>query len=610
MQKIKQKSWLFADQAQEHKLAFWLWNGIVLFLAGIGLGLLSLLLATGRYSLWVFVDYLTHPLVLALNLAPPVLLLALVYCLTGRGWVAFLTTAVPVMGLSIANYYKLLYRDDPLMFVDLSSAAMALKFAGDYHISLDWRLAFCLVCLLAGTLFLAFFVRGRLRGKRRLLGLIPVVLCGALLTPVYISADVYVEKTANYTHANQWSATQVYLCRGFVYPFLHSIQAAFPEEPEGYSEAAAEEILSAYTGQDIPEEKKVDVIAIQLEAFNDLTRLGIDGIDEAAYADFHQLEKESYTGNLLTNIFAGGTVDTERCFLTGDFTLDEFRKDTGSYAWYFQSQGYATEGAHPSYEWFYNRGNVNRYLGMQNYWYSENRYEALSGTELAMDDVLFPDLLYLYQHRDTSKPYFNLSVTYQGHGPYATDALEWGQTYWDGQYADEQTYYIVNNYLASVANTGKNLMALAQALQEEERPVVLVVFGDHNPWLGDGNSAWIDLGVDLDTSTETGFRNYYSTRYLIWANDAAKAVLDNDFVGEGPEISPCFLMNELFRQCGWTGSAYMQLMDDLMAQVNVINTNGFYEEKGVYTTQLSDEAQAMLQNAAIAQFYRKQNPQW
>ena len=64
------------------------------------------------------------------------------------------------------------------------------------------------------------------------------------------------------------------------------------------------------------------MIGIQLEAFNDLERLGITGISPEVYEKYHALEAESYTGNLITNIFAGGTVRTERAFLTGDVTLE------------------------------------------------------------------------------------------------------------------------------------------------------------------------------------------------------------------------------------------------------------------------------------------------
>ena len=68
--------------------------------------------------------------------------------------------------------------------------------------------------------------------------------------------------------------------------------------------------------------------------------------------------------------------------------------------------------------------------------------------------------------------------------------------------------------------------------------MVIVLFGDHNPWMGDANSVYSKLGIDLDLSTKEGFLNYYATRYLIWANDAAKEVLGCDFQGEGPRREP------------------------------------------------------------------------
>ena len=68
------------------------------------------------------------------------------------------------------------------------------------------------------------------------------------------------------------------------------------------------------------------------------------------------------SGNLLTNIFAGGTVDTEWGFLTGYSQHQDFTKATDSYVWYFDRQGYQTRGGHPGFGWFYDRENVNQYL--------------------------------------------------------------------------------------------------------------------------------------------------------------------------------------------------------------------------------------------------------
>lgn len=595
----------------DRKRLFWAWNFFFLVASGIGTALLSLLLAIGRYPWHIFFGYFRHPLIALLNILPVVLLILLLYCLVGRAWIAFLVGSVPVMLASVGNYFKIVCRDDPFMFADVPDITTALGISERYDLSMNWRLGFCLFCMVFGTLFLFFFVRGRVRPRWRL-ALGAVILLSIIpLVGVYTSDDVYDNKTQNYEYADQWAAPQVFLTRGFVYPFLYSIKEAFPEPPQGYSEEAALEILESYTPQDIPEDKKVNVIGIQLEAFNDLERLGITGIAPEVYEKYHALEAESYTGNLITNIFAGGTVRTERAFLTGDVTLEDFRRDTGSYVWYFKDQGYHAEGIHPYHDYYYNRKNVNSYLGFDQYWFFQNRYDEINDGHIAMDDVLFPDLLQFYQNRDKDTPYFNFTVTYQGHGPYATDALEGTDGWWDGTYSDESTYYILNNYLDSVQETAGQLWDFIQALREDEDPVVVVVFGDHNPWLGYSNSAYHDLGVNLDTSTEEGFYNYYGTRYLIWANDAAKETLNNDFTGEGPDVSPCFLMNVLFEQCGWgSGSAYMQLTGEVMEQIPVINTDGFYVENGQVTTALSDTAQELFSRLEIAQFYRKQHSEW
>ena len=590
---------------------FLLWNWGFLIAAAIGTGLLSLLLAVGRYPWDIFLGYFRHPLIAFLNILPVVLLILLLYCLVNRAWIAFLLGSVPVMLASVGNYFKIVCRDDPFMFADIPDITTALGISERYDLSMNWRLGFCLFCIVFGALFLFFFVRGRARPRTRI-ALAAVILLSIIpLVKVYTSDDIYDNKIQNYEHADQWAAPQVFLTRGFIYPFLYSIKEAFPEPPEGYSEEAALEILTSYEAQDIPEEKKANVIGIQLEAFNDLERLGVEGIAPEVYEKYRALEAESYAGDLITNIFAGGTVRTERSFLTGDVTLEDFRRDTGSYVWCFKDQGYVTEGIHPYHDYYYNRKNVNGYLGFDTYWFFQNRYDELNNGHIAMDDVLFPDLLQFYQNRDKSTPYFNFTVTYQGHGPYATDALEGTDGWWDGDYSDESTYYILNNYLDSVHETGELLWDFVEALRSDPDPVVLVAFGDHNPWLGYSNSAYKDLGVNLDTSTEEGFYNYYGTRYLIWANDAAKEVLGKDFTGQGSAVSPCFLMNVLFDQCGWGGgSAYLQLMDEVMEQVPVINTDGFYVEGGQVTKTLSEDAQALVDRLEIAQFYRKQNAEW
>ena len=107
------------DTSRGGLAAFWGWNwGLTLAGAAL-LGLACLMLAHGPYDEAVFREYLTLPLLVALNLLPAMVLTALLYGLLGRAWLALAITALPVMGLALGNYYKLAFRGDPVVASDL-----------------------------------------------------------------------------------------------------------------------------------------------------------------------------------------------------------------------------------------------------------------------------------------------------------------------------------------------------------------------------------------------------------------------------------------------------------------------------------------------------------
>ncbi len=582
---------------------------LVLVAGGLGLGLLSLAFAVTAERKVMLISYLERPLLMTLNLLPPVLLCLLLWLLTNRAIVAYGLSAAVTFGLTLANWYKLQFRNDPLMFEDLLLAKEAGNMLGRYSLFITPFLVIAIACVLAGGVVIFFCARGRFRP-----GWPRFALAGALLgamiplASLYASNDIYNNKTQNFDHANRWSATEVYTSKGFLYPFLHSIADAVEQPPQGYSKAAAQAVLARYQDQAIPENKQVDVIAIMLEAFNDFSKYDSVQLAQDPYKEYHELEAESFTGNLVTNIFAGGTVLTERSFVTGYGELGSFRSPTNSYAWYLKSQGYQTTGSHPCYNWFYNRANINPNLGLDSYLFFENHYGELALGAIARDNLLLPELTSLYQQAKarSQAPYFSFSVTYQGHGPYNTQGNDWGVNFVKPGIYSQESENILNNYLGSIQSTSKQLASFIDSYREMDRPVIIVLFGDHNPWLGDGNSVYKELGIDLALDQEEGFRNYYSTRYLIWANEAAKEVTGGDFTGEGPEIAPCFLMNQVFGLCGWEGPAYMQYTQELMKKLPVIHDNGAcITAEGAFVPQPEGElAEAILEFQQVEYYMR------
>jgi len=582
-------------------------------------GFLALRLAACSYApLYhpaVYESYFNHPPIVLLNILPAVLLMALGYFLTRRPWAAYLISAVPTIGFALINYYKIQLRGDPFLAADFRLLRTAGGIISHYHLDLSRVVLDAVAGGGLMFLFALFLLRNGFRNKWLRLG--GTVVCLALMPLLY--AQVYMDgatygKTVNYDAIqHEWSDVEVFVSRGFWYPFIRSVSKAFPAPPEGYSAKNGAAVLAQYADADISPEKRVDVVGVMGEAFADLSdfpMLADIPAVQTLYAPLHDLEAKSVSGDLLTNIFAGGTVDSEWGFLTGYSHHDSFRGDVDSYVRYFKAQGYDAVYRHPGYGWFYNRSNVNQYLGFDESVFTDNGFGELVKPESAphrSDKVLFD---YLYRELDArtaeQPPLFSFSVTYQNHGPYDEQKssgirpIDPAKTGWS-----EGACNILNNYLDGVSDTITELNRFVNELEALDRPTVLVFYGDHKPWLGNDAAVYQEIGADLDLETLTGFSNYYSTPYLIWANSAAKAVLGADFVGDGGDFSPCFLMAELFDRCGWGGPGFMQLQRDMRAVTPLLHERELYLEGGVLTDTLSPEAGEMYQRYRIAEYYRE-----
>lgn len=609
LKKIKD-FFLFAKASEgldkKQKVFYWLWNAFALIVASVCMGVLCLSFAIGLGGWPMLKSYLANSWIVFLNIAPIVLLALLLWAVTRRSYLAFLITAVPTMVLAIANYLKLRYRNDPLMFEDILVIREAVKMSGQYSSGLDKRIVIAIVLIIVASVALFFIARGKPKSWSRAGIAAAVVLAVVFIRPLYVSNEVYNEKTANTELINIWSATDNYVSRGNVYPFIYSINSAFDKKPEGYSENEIEELLGTYSDADIPEDKKVSIMSFMLEAYCDITQFDEIELKDDPYEALHKLQSESYSGTLISDVFSGGTSVTEREFLTGMTNFGSLRKKSNSYIWYLRSQGYTVEGCHPSYDWFYNRRNINTNLGFENYYFVENYFSPLTNGGYGMDDVFFAAVQELYEKNlENGKPYFSYNISYQGHGPYNDTIVYKGGDHIANETISDASRNILNNYLDGIQDTNERLLNLVDYLRDSSDPVVLLVFGDHKPWLGDANSVYNELGINIDISTDEGFMNYYSTPYFIWANDAAKQVLGCDFSGEGPTIGAYFLMNELFKLCSWDGPAFMQYTNSVVENVQVMNSSGIYVENGEISRQLSEKSQRVFETYSEMQYYMR-----
>ena len=600
----------------------WLFAGLYLFVWALGIGIVALYFAARMYGFELLRSYLQSPLLLLLNLLPGLLLALLLLGITNRVWPAVLGSGAVIIAGGIAQFFKLQTRSEPLIADDLKYITEAANISSRYELRFDAAMLLCAAAIIAATVLALLLLKARFRRALPRIVFLAAVLaaCAGSYFWLYRSEPVYAQ-TENLVAVNsrslsdgvylmnEWNERDQFCGRGFWYPFLYSTGDLGAERPPHYSAAKAEALLAQYQGADIPAERKVNVIAVMLEAYADFSVFPqLEFLDDP-YDAFHALQREGISGWLDCNIFAGGTIDTERCFMTGAPEMYNYRFPAESFVRWLGTQGYRTEFCHPGFSWFYNRENVAEYLGFDRSYFGESYFPLVGEDWIMLDEDFFPMLLELYRASAADgAPYFNMSVTYQNHGPYVSEYYyDPDHLYVRGDMSEESSI-ILNNYFWGIERTDKALRELTDTLRDDPEPLVLVLFGDHKPWLGDNSTVYTDVGIDLRYWDAASNLEYCRTPYLIWANEAAKRALGSDFTGEGGEFSPCYLMMKLFDACGWTGDAYMQALREAYPLVDMISPRlKHYRSGGRLSSDLESfppEVVAAVERLRTMSYYR------
>ncbi len=555
--------------------------------------------------------------IVTLNFLPLFFLMTIIFFIFGSIRAGFTVTSVVAFCIAQINIYTMTFRDTPFSFADIKLVGEASEMTKSYSLFLG-AISITVLAILVITAILCF------RNMPKIKPGIIIRICGTLLCAVLVMAigyRFYRDGSGGYSvylstwhpeFGNEYKASNQNMSRGVIYCFARSVYASEPLPPDGYDEDRVKQLLSEYKSTPTDEDKKVHIISIMLEAYNDFSKFPGIELDLSPYEHMHSLQQDGYSGLLYTNIFAGNTVYTERSFLTG-FGGVEYERKAMSHVWYLKNQGYYTEALHPFYGWFYNRKNVYKYLGFDNFYCYENKFSGIPENELKSymywgmisDLDLFDRITRSFEEAvDRGEKYFGFSVTYQNHGPYATESTTDRECLVRKDSYSEEAYHSLNNYLSEVYRTDLAIKQLREYVDNHSEPIVLVLFGDHNPSLGNGLDGYTDLGIDIDTSTPLGSENYYCTPYVFYANDAAKKALGTDVKGEGPTISPIYLMNELFECMGFGGSYYMNYLEELKDKYNVLGVE-YVQSNGDYIPRSEVWADEKIVERQWVEYYLK-----
>lgn len=550
---------------KENKLFPRLVRLLFILLGSLFLTLLSFLATDENISKTLFLGYFSQVQVFFINYLLILTLVLIFSFLTKRIDLGFLISFVLIFALGLANVTKLTYRSQMLRLSDLllvgeadqmTDAGYKLVFFRFFWLALGSGL------ILAILFFLSSYKKA---SSRKALGIFAITALA--LSAFFIRSGTF----DNYFNQefNQWVQVEKEKAFGLVHNFTRTYRELIVPKPNGYDKYFAGESFEAYPDQVMDEDEKINMVFLMLESYNDFDSLGVD-FEIDPYDDMEYLRNNSISGRLYVPVFGGGTVQSERSFITSSHAQPYNFRKRNSLAQYLNNQGYTTVAMHPNTWKFYDRLNFNKNLGFQYFYADENLFESLRKPGTYMEDKDLLPLVYKdFKEKSKSGPYFNFTVTIQNHGPYPTGEVGVDYVKYDGTY-DREDYNSINQYFHGIKATSQELTKFLKDFENDE-PTLFIIFGDHNPSLGKNNSGFAYLGLDIESDSLEAYTNKYTTPYYIHANQSLKDLWGKDFVGKGPNLSTEFLISYAFDYLGLGGSSIIRVQNKVFPGLEAYN---------------------------------------
>lgn len=420
--------------------------------------------------------------------------------LSRRLWVFLLLQGLLMALLYIGNAVKISFFGGPIMPDDLYALRTLLLLLE------GWQ--FYLAALpLVGIVSLLIF-NFSLRNWSSWLALALLLLLGVTL--VYQPRNI-IQPLDRYVGNVVWDQRSNYLQRGAMLyslmegaryfadrvppPDRETVRAARTRLQAGlpaHTEAAA-----AFTPR--------NVHIILLESFWDPSPLTAGHYSRDPFPkDFRALWQRTGNSRILSPVFGGYTANAEFEALCGFPVLKDavkferdLKNDAPCLPRILAQQGYTTIASHPNVPVFWNRVNAYRRLGFETYW-SLQDFEQVDMVRNFMSDAsLYRQVLdKIEPWLKDGKPLLDYIVTYFGH--------------WDYPLRGARTPVIesnsgvpeVGNYANTAYYKARELMDFLRELRERDPTALIVIFGDHPPYLGQNFAGYAESGVLADNRSK------------------------------------------------------------------------------------------------------------
>lgn len=415
------------------------------------------------------------------------------------------------------------------------------------------------------------------------------------------------------TDSDQYYYAFTNTVNGYPYAFATNLKLLKVQKPKNYNEKkipgwieqggsykilddydAGEAIKSAFPEYYEKYGAKPVVIGIMNESFSDLSVLGDMETNVPVTPYLDELKDEMIWGHLYTEVFGGGTSDTEYSFLTGNSTFlfsDNIRayqlyikEQNSSFAKNLKNEGYQTYAIHPMSGTNWNRESVYPLLGFDKFYTIDDFKDPELVRGFVSDAETYKKIESIIE--DTEGPVFTFDVTMQGHGGYVDKDPNLKDVHITNLEGDTSAADI---YLSSINNSDDAFADLITYLRTVNEPVVVCMFGDHQPQLGEAFSSLIS-GKSKSQWNIEDLQKQQITPFYIWANYEIPTQ-------EIERISINYL-GSLFINCtGTKMTPYQHYLSWLYKQLPVLDRIGVITNSGKVKSyyDLTDEESMLVQ---------------
>lgn len=399
-----------------------------------------------------------------------------------------------------------------------------------------------------------------------------------------------------------WSQLHNYRANGFVGGFLYNMPITAMKEPGGYgretmsllSERYAQRAAQINAGRQGSIED-FNVVFVLSESFTDPSWLDGFTLAENPIPATQQIMSETLAGQMYAHSYGGGTSTMEFESLTGQ-SVGLFRPQvTSPYQMFvtdrpgypsavgaFAELGHHTTAIHAYNLHLYKRPQVYRTFGfdvvvndvaMQ----SQTRLE---NSRFISDEASFAEVLHHLDRRDG--PAFIHLATMQNHGPHHDSYTDPIEVHFDNPDKAKE----IGHYARGLAHSDAAMTDFLGALQERERPTIVVFYGDHHP------------GIYGDTIVAGNKRDaLLRTPFFVWNSQSNEAQLV-------PAIGPAMFLPLVYEAADARVPPYVALLDDVRRSIPVIQHGRALNADGepVDPSQLDEPARALIDDLRLVQY--------